>query len=151
MHVFHRYNDTVSHHSPDWVVLPSSNYSYSLASSQFLSRYNHRSQSFSMRYPFPFSCPQLFTTLCSYLTPPSLSVSVSHGLQFFLFFCLLPPLVFLGMSRHVQESREREERGRTLVAVSNFTADRWEALPGVKVQSQGNTTPQALVLGDLVS
>lgn len=108
--------------------------------------------SFSMKCHFPFSRLQLFTTLGCYFTPPSLHLSVSHALRFFLFwfFCLLPALVFLGMSRHAQESRERgEERGRTHVAVSDSTVDRWEGLPGIKVQSQGNTTPRALVLGDL--
>lgn len=35
------------------------------------------------------------------------------------------------------------------MAVSDSTVDRWEGLPGVKVQSQGNTTPPALVSGDL--
>lgn len=73
--------------------------------------------SFCMKLHFLFSHPQRLTTLRLCLTPPSLC---SHALWFFLFFCLLPPSVLLGMSRHAQEEgRERRgEREGGLVAQS---------------------------------
>lgn len=99
---------------------------------------------FSFLTPYALSNPP-FTPHTSHT---SLYHTVSHALRFFLFFFFLCLLLPLGMYRHAQESRAVRTEGG-LMAVSDSTADRWEGLPGVKVQSWGNTTPPALVLGDL--
>lgn len=68
------------------------------------------------------------------------------------FSCFLSP-PSPGASQHVKtctgeqsERARRERREGGPVALSNSTGDRWEGLPGVKVQSQANMTPHALVL-----
>lgn len=66
-------------------------------------------------YSFSMKFPSLSHTLSSLqpseLTPPSLCISVSHALWFFLFFFLSPPS--LGVSRHVKTCTggQRERRG----------------------------------------
>lgn len=95
----------------------SSNYSYSLSSSQLLPSFlkiSISSCSFGMKFLFPFSRSEFLLTLRSHLTPPSISFSSLSlpSSPVFLVFSLLPPRVLLGMSRHAQESK-REERGWT--------------------------------------
>lgn len=144
-HVFHRYNGTVSHPSTDWVVLSLPITATVFPPLGFYPAFLNISiphWSFRVKFSFPFSCLQLFPTLPSYLTPPSISFSslcVSHALRFFLFFVSSLPWCFSACqdmhSRAERESGGRERREGGPVAVSDSTVDRWEGLPGVKVQS----------------
>lgn len=97
-----------------------------------------------MKFAFPSSCLQPFYNshnlpLCVY---PSL---VRSGFSCLRFICLLPPLVFLGMSGHAQEGER--ERERSHVATSEPAVCRWEGLPEVKVQPQGKAKQQPLENG----
>lgn len=74
--------------------------------------------------------------LCLPSTPPSLSRSLSCLPVFLVLFFLSPPS--LSVSQHVRACTGDQGRG----VVSHSTADRWEELPGVKVQSQD--TPSAV-------
>lgn len=160
---FHRYNGTVSHPATDWVVLrlpitatvfpPLSFYAAFL-------KISIPNCSFIMKYPFPFSCLQLFPTLRSYLTLPSISFSslcLSCSPVFLVFFVSSLPWCFSAcqdMHRRAEWERtrergergEREERGRTCGCEQFHCCQMGGVTWGVKVQSQGNTTPQALVL-----
>lgn len=103
----------------------------------------------------PFSRPELLPTNTSHLRLPHCrSLSCAPVFLVFFFVCffflsLSPPSRVV--SRHVKTCPGEQGgggEGTTHGAVSYSTADRWEGLPGVKVQSQGNTTPPALASGD---
>lgn len=96
-----------------------------------------------MKFVFPFPTP---TDLCLPSTPLSLSRSLSCLPVFLVLFCFLSP-PSLSVSQHVQACTGEHQgrgvlRGRTHVIISHSTADRWEELPGVEVQSQD--TPSAV-------